>query len=382
MAQRVRCNIVQSRNQENVHVGVKNVVMGAPPAATKRSALGEIGNDSAVSRGLVARKVGGDKLNAPLQKEKEVPATKAVKSKPTLKKSFSTSSIPKELTSSSLVGVEDIDRDKGDPFLVPEYVNDIYAYLREVEAKYPIKQNYLAGQEVTSKMRGVLIDWLVEVHQQFHLLAETLYLTVAIIDRYLQEVRTTTRKKLQLVGVGAMFLASKYEETFAPEVGDFVYICDYAYTKDEILRMEKVIVRTLNFSFSRPLPLHFLRRYSKAAHALPVQYAMAKYLMELCLVDYDMCHYAPSLISAAALYLALWLFHSEKKGVWTKTLVHYTSYFFRDIEAVVKQVASVVVKASTSKNQAVNKKYAHSKFLKISCSPELKAAAFKKLAAS
>jgi hypothetical protein len=58
----------QSRNQENVHVGVKNVVMGAPPAATKRSALGEIGNDSAVSRGLVARKVGGDKLNAPLQK--------------------------------------------------------------------------------------------------------------------------------------------------------------------------------------------------------------------------------------------------------------------------------------------------------------------------
>lgn len=40
--------------------------------------------------------------------------------------------------------------------------------------------------------------------------------------------------------------------------------------------------------------------------ALPVQYVMAKYLLELCLVDYDMCHYAPSLISAAAIYLALW----------------------------------------------------------------------------
>lgn len=59
-----------------------------------------------------------------------------MENKPRLKKSFSTSSIPKEITSSSSVGVEDIDRDdKGDPFLLPEYVNDIYAYLREMEVR-------------------------------------------------------------------------------------------------------------------------------------------------------------------------------------------------------------------------------------------------------
>lgn len=58
----------QNRNQENVLVGVKNVVLGARPAATKRSALDEIGNDPNVNRFLVPRQVGGDKLNAPLRK--------------------------------------------------------------------------------------------------------------------------------------------------------------------------------------------------------------------------------------------------------------------------------------------------------------------------
>jgi hypothetical protein len=119
-----------------------------------------------------------------------------------------------------------------------------------VEAKYPIKKNHLEGQEMTLMKRSVLVDCLVEVHQQFHLLGKTLYLTVAIIDRYLQEVHTTTHKKLQLIGVGVMFVAAKYEEMFAPEVGDFVYIHDNAYVKAEILRMEKAIVRALNFNFS------------------------------------------------------------------------------------------------------------------------------------
>lgn len=89
--------------------------------------------------------------------------------------------------STDLLKFEDIDeQDKNNPILVSLYTNDIHDYLRTLEKKFTIKKGYLAGQEVTAKMRCVLIDWLVEVHQQFRLMQETLYLAIAIIDRFLQ----------------------------------------------------------------------------------------------------------------------------------------------------------------------------------------------------
>jgi len=84
--------------------------------------------------------------------------------------------------------VNDIDKDDHDnPQLVSGYVNEIYTYLRQLETRYPIQSQYLVNQtELDGHMRGILIDWLVKVHLRFHLLQETLYLTVAIMDRYLQ----------------------------------------------------------------------------------------------------------------------------------------------------------------------------------------------------
>lgn len=89
--------------------------------------------------------------------------------------------------SSDLITIEDIDEeDKNNPILVSVYSNDIYAHLRDLELQFPIRKGFLHGQEVTPKMRCVLVDWLIEVHEQFHLMQETLYLTIAIIDRFLQ----------------------------------------------------------------------------------------------------------------------------------------------------------------------------------------------------
>ena len=125
-------------------------------------------------------------------------------------------------------------RDVVDHFDVPDvkdvqavvpYVREIHRYHRETEGLKHASPSYMSKHaDINAKMRAILIDWLVEVHLKFKLLPETLYLTVNLIDRFLEKEHTLRRDKLQLVGVAAMFLACKYEEIFAPECIDFVYI--------------------------------------------------------------------------------------------------------------------------------------------------------------
>ena len=103
------------------------------------------------------------------------------------------------------------------PQLVAVYVKDVYVYLRHLEEIYPVRQNYMtpstanaAKPEISPRMRTILIDWLIQVHNRFGLLQETLFLTIGILDRYLQEkIREVGRKRLQLVGITSMWIAAK-----------------------------------------------------------------------------------------------------------------------------------------------------------------------------
>ncbi|XP_005998782.1 G2/mitotic-specific cyclin-B2 isoform X2 [Latimeria chalumnae] len=220
--------------------------------------------------------------------------------------------------SGALLNVEDIDAgDDDNPQLCSEYVKEIYQYLRQLEVQQSICPKYLEGQEINERMRAILVDWLIQVHSRFQLLQETLYMTIALMDRFLQ-VQPVSRKKLQLVGVTSMLLASKYEEMYVPEIGDFVYITDNAYTKGQIREMEMIILKRLNFNLGRPLPPHFLRRASKAGNADVEKHTLAKYLMELTLMDYDMVHYHPSQVAAASLCLSQMLLDKSKWAIKNK----------------------------------------------------------------
>ena len=95
-------------------------------------------------------------------------------------------------------------------------------------------------QDVNAHMRGILVDWLVEVAQEYKLVSETLFLAVNYIDRFLS-CEVAPRRKLQLVGITCMLVAAKYEEIYAPQIEDFCYITDNTYTRDEVLAMEQQV---------------------------------------------------------------------------------------------------------------------------------------------
>jgi len=249
--------------------------------------------------------------------------------------------------------------DVGNPQMVSEYINDIMAYLKKVEPRRHPSATYMSKQrDINARMREILIDWLVEVHFKFKLCDETLFLTINIIDRFLER-RAVSRTKLQLVGCTAMLVASKYEEIYAPEVCDFVYISDRAYNREQILAMESIMLNTLGFHLTVPSALRFGERFCKVSGLTSRQSHLVHYLMELTCQEYKFLKYLPSIIASSAVYLARTMTHESE--IWTATLETHSTYSEEDLKECVTDLYELSSR-QPSKYRAVRKKYANRKF--------------------
>ncbi|XP_031116865.1 G2/mitotic-specific cyclin-2-like [Ipomoea triloba] len=257
--------------------------------------------------------------------------------------------------------VMDIDScDMNNPLAVNEYVEDLFAYYRKVENFSCVSPGYMAQQfDINERMRAVLIDWLIEVHHKFELREETLFLTVNLIDRFLEK-QTVMRKKLQLVGMVSMLLACKYEETAVPGVSDFIYISGEAYTRKEVLDMESLMLKTLQFKLSVPTPCVFMRRFLKAAESDKKLELLSFFLIELCLVEYEMLECSPSLLAAAAVYTAQCTLYGVRQ--WSKTCEWHTGYSEHQLRESSRMIVGIQKKAGTGKLTGVYRKYSTSKF--------------------
>ena len=152
-------------------------------------------------------------------------------------------------------------------------------------------------------MRSILIDWIIEVHFQFKLKIESLFLTVNLIDRYLEK-RQVSKENLQLVGVSAMLIACKYEEIWPPLIKDYIHISDNAYSKDKIIQMETSMLSELDFNIDVVTPYSCLERFVKITGADKVTSDLAQYMIEISLLDYSSIFVKPSQMALGSLYLA------------------------------------------------------------------------------
>ncbi|GAO15776.1 hypothetical protein UVI_02021580 [Ustilaginoidea virens] len=243
--------------------------------------------------------------------------------------------------------LDDIEEEMWDVSMVAEYGEEIFEYMRELEIKMQPNPHYMEMQtEIQWSMRSVLMDWLVQVHNRFSLLPETLFLTVNYIDRFLS-CKIVSIGKLQLVGATAILVASKYEEINCPSLDEIVYMVDGGYTTEEILKAERFMLSMLSFELGWPGPMSFLRRVSKADDYDLDTRTLAKYFLELTIMDERFVASPPSFLAAGAHCLSRLVL---KKGDWvrgakggrrmmwqirSKAHVHYSGYTWTQLRPLV-----------------------------------------------
>ncbi len=283
------------------------------------------------------------------------------------------------------------------------------------QVSYHPNPNYLqeVQPDVNSHMRAVLVDWLIEVSEEYKLCSDTLWLTFNFLDRFLstQQVRPparppaaahaprrlpacrpaclagssrarcrarplsarrprpsapaqVSRGKLQLAGVAAMWVAAKYEEIYAPNAGQFCYITDNTYSKEQLAAMEEQLLAALDFRLTAPTVKTFLRRFLQACVADERLHYLASYIAELSLLDHRMLQFLPAQVAAAAVYLARCMLRSKS---WNPTLEHYSQYRPADLQVC----AAMLLELHRQSYQrddlvAIKEKYGSAKFQEVS----------------
>ncbi|KAG8367803.1 hypothetical protein BUALT_Bualt16G0110700 [Buddleja alternifolia] len=254
--------------------------------------------------------------------------------------------------------IVDIDAaDINNDLAVVEYVEEIYKFYKSIENEGRA-HNYMDSQpDINEKMREILIDWLVQVHHKFELSPETLYLTINIVDRYLAS-KTTSRRELQLLGVSAMLIASKYEEIWAPEVNELVCISDRTYTHEQVLLMEKRILGELEWNLTVPTPYMFLVRFIKASLTDSDVENTVYFLAELGMMNYATLMYCPSMIAASAVYAARCTLN--KAPHWNETLKMHTGFYESQLIDCAKLLVSFHATSGEHKLKGIYRKYSSS----------------------
>jgi serine/threonine protein kinase len=168
-------------------------------------------------------------------------------------------------------------------FLLAIEMNELLSSIESLEANERSGilglHRVIKSPELNIKMRAILVDWLFEVYKMFKLRYDTIFAAINILDAFICRVTNITRARLQLIGLACLSLAAKYNEIYAPEAADYVFVSDNAYTVTNIREAEKEIFVTLGCNINVPRDIEYLRAISAKSGLSADEHNMSKNLL-------------------------------------------------------------------------------------------------------
>lgn len=203
-----------------------------------------------------------------------------------------------------------------EPLLELEYQQDVKAYMFDMETRTTASVDLIDQQpELQWYMRPYLVDFLIEIHQQFRLRPETLYLALNIVDRYVSK-RIVFKKHYQLVGCASLWIAAKFEDAKdrVPTVPELCQMCCGAYDESAFIQMEGHVLSTINWVIGHPTTEAWLR-LACVTGQLEEQRTqhVARFIMEITLFHKEYIPFKPSDLALASLLLARYMLGKSRR---------------------------------------------------------------------
>jgi len=245
-----------------------------------------------------------------------------------------------------------------------DYSQEIYLYCREREKRFHVSSNFLVVQpEINDRLRKIMIDWVIKLHHALQLLPETLYLSVNIMDRYLC-IAQFRKDIYQLIAISAVLAASKYEEVHPPQIEDFLTVTRNLFSRNQIIKMEYILLVSLSFNLSSPSSFQFLEYFLHFVGADETEMVISYYLLESTLMDPIFYSLLPSQIASGVIYLSN-LMQSETLP-WPNSLSELTNYSVEMVKPWAALIRNHLSRLRTSTTlKGIVKKYQSEEFYQV-----------------
>lgn len=287
---------------------------------------------------------------------------------------------------------------KNDELYTKHYINEQMDDL--FESEYNIKDyinininnNKISNNEfiITEKHRSLIINHIVLLNYLFELYDSTLFCATKIIDQYLssqngklfsdKRISNNFKSEMLLISCCALWISSKYNEIYPPQIDDFLEIKQNNFTQKDLISMEAQILLSINFNLTVPNSLIFIQRFyefgcfyidqnpkistkKKKENQKNILYSLMKYCGEICFMNYDLSLYKPSKIAASILYYCLIGTGIISKSTQIKNdgfLKYINNYKMNQLLNIIQKIHKIAICIEkSSKSSLIYKKYSN-----------------------